>query len=140
MAKTNKDLINELKVFSMKSEVEIQVDGVLVPIKEIKRHYIPEDKENKTSARNIVQIILASVPKPKAFQESSGGFLSVDREKALHDNWTEILRMKRPATVEASHGVSIVDTLKMTKATLESLNGDQAVIDLVMDQIKKFGG
>ena len=39
----------------------------------------------------------------KVFREdSSGGFLSVDREKALQENWSEILAMKRPATVPAS--------------------------------------
>ena len=59
MSKTNKELIKELSGFSMKSEVEVLLDSEVVQIKEIKRVYIPENKETKTAARNIIQISLS---------------------------------------------------------------------------------
>lgn len=43
----------------------------------------------------------SSSPKKTLVNDSSGGFLSVDREQALRQNWSEILAMKRPATVSA---------------------------------------
>lgn len=58
---TNKDLINLLSGFSMKSEVEVIQDEKTYIVDKAIRVYIPEtrtDKGTKVAARNIVQITL----------------------------------------------------------------------------------
>lgn len=59
---TNKDLINLLSGFSMKSELEVVVEKEVRHVEKVTRVYIPETKDSegkKVAARNIVQIIVA---------------------------------------------------------------------------------
>jgi hypothetical protein len=59
---TNKDLINLLSGFSMKSELEVVVEKEIHQVEKVSRVYIPETKDaqgKKVAARNIVQIIVA---------------------------------------------------------------------------------
>jgi hypothetical protein len=59
---TNKDLINLLSGFSMKSELEIVVEKEIRQVETVTRVYIPESKDaqgKKIAARNIVQIVVA---------------------------------------------------------------------------------
>lgn len=54
----NKEFIKLLTGFPMKSEVEILLpDGKFIKAIEVKRIYIPENKEKGTKGRNVVQII-----------------------------------------------------------------------------------
>lgn len=54
----NKEFIKLLTGFPMKSEVEILMpDGKFVKALDVKRVYIPENKDKGTPGRNIVQII-----------------------------------------------------------------------------------
>ena len=60
---TNKELIDLLSGFSMKSEVEVMQGDLNLAIEDIKRIYIPESDPKdghgrKIPARNIVQIVL----------------------------------------------------------------------------------
>ncbi len=54
----NKDFIKLLTGFPMKSEIEILLpDGTFVKTIEVKRIFIPENREKGTKGRNIVQVI-----------------------------------------------------------------------------------
>lgn len=44
--------------------------------------------------------------------DSSGGFLSVDREQALKQNWSEILSMKRPANTPSAKKEKLAESTK----------------------------
>ena len=58
---TNKELINLLSGFPMKSEVEVVQDKQIHLVERVSRVYVPEskdDKGGKIAARNIVQLIL----------------------------------------------------------------------------------
>lgn len=58
---TNKELIDLLSGFSMKSEVEVIQGDACFVIEDVKRVYIPESIDSrgrKIAARNIVQILL----------------------------------------------------------------------------------
>ncbi len=54
----NKDFIKLMTGYPMKSEIEVLMpDGTYTKDIEVKRIYIPENKEKGTKGRNIVQIV-----------------------------------------------------------------------------------
>ena len=58
---TNKELINLLSGFSMKSELEVMDSDETRFVDKVIRHFIPETKDEqgrKVAARNIVRIVL----------------------------------------------------------------------------------
>ena len=58
---TNKELINLLTGFSMKSELEVIREKEILKVDKVVRVYIPEKLDEagrKVAARNIVQIVL----------------------------------------------------------------------------------
>lgn len=58
---TNKELINLLSGFAMKSEVEVTHEKQTFEVDQVTRVFVPETKDDrgrKIAARNIVKIIL----------------------------------------------------------------------------------
>lgn len=54
--------------------------------------------------------------------DSSGGFLAVDRNEAIRENWADILTMERPATVPSS------SQTEKTKVVLEEVAQELGVM------------
>ena len=63
---TNKELIQQLSGFLMKSEVEVVLDGKIHFVDKVNRTYVPETRDadgREIAGRNIVQIHLKTSAK-----------------------------------------------------------------------------